>query len=57
MKKKLKIIIKLGYYLKCHLNLNMPKAKYIFFIDTDICAKILLFLETIYIKPHDHKLL
>ena len=29
--KKLKIIIKLGYYLKCYLNLNMPKAKYIFF--------------------------
>lgn len=58
MKKKLKIIIKLGYHLKCHLNLNMPKAKCIFFVDTDVCAKIILFfLVMIYIKPHGHKLL
>lgn len=54
----LKIIIKVGYPLKCHLNLNMPKAKCVFFIDTDVCAEIILFfLEKIYIKPHDHKLL
>ena len=49
MKKKLKIILKLGCHLKCHLNFNMSKAKCILFIDTDICAKIIQFsLEMIY---------
>lgn len=49
MKKKLKIILKLGCHLRCHLNFNMSKTKCILFIVIDICAKIIQFsLEMIY---------